>query len=70
MDPNQQNGYEQSSSLTAPGRLERSSDQSFKHSSRTNLSSTGLNKGDRMNEELDSETDLLIKVIKFAVVCL
>lgn len=62
MDPKQQNGREKSSSLTAPGRLERSSNQSFKHSSHTNLTNTT----DGMNEECDSEADLLIKVIKFA----
>lgn len=63
MDPKQQNGREKSSSLTAPGRLERSSNQSFKHSSHTNLSSTAVDESDGMNEECGSEADLLIKVI-------
>lgn len=66
MDPKQQNGREKSSSLTAPGRLERSSNQSYEHSSNANLSSTDKSDG-RMNEECGSEANLLIKVIEFAV---
>lgn len=60
MDPKQQNVREKSSSLTAPGRLERSPSQSFKHSSHTNLSSTAVDEdGVGLND-----SDLLIKVTK------
>ncbi|XP_037049565.1 osmotic avoidance abnormal protein 3 isoform X3 [Bradysia coprophila] len=63
VDPKQQNGREKSSSLTAPGRLERSSSQSFKHSSHANVSSTTVeNGGDGPNEECDS--NLLIKKLQ------
>lgn len=66
MDLKQQNVREKSSSLTAPGRLERSPSQLFKHSSHTNLSSTFADKSDSggLNEKGDSNTntDLLIKV--------
>lgn len=61
-----QNGREKSSSLTAPGRLERSSNQSLKHSSHTNLSSINVDKDDGINEDSNAEGDLLIKVIKFS----
>lgn len=61
MDLLKQNGREKSSSLTAPGRLEKSFNQSLKNSPHTNLSSINVDKSDEINEE----GDLLIKVIKF-----